>query len=58
MYLCTRKRSFDLRQKVTNMGILLVSKSLPIKKKIFVNHSFLMGKNIDYVLLCVLSNSF
>lgn len=50
MYLCTRKRSFDLRQKVTNMGILLVSKSLPIKKKIFVNHSFLMGKNIDYVL--------
>lgn len=50
MYLCTRKRSFDLRQKVTNMGILLVSKSLPIKKKIFVNRSFLMGKNIDYVL--------
>lgn len=50
MYLCTWKRSFYLRQKVTKMGISLVSKSLPVKKEIFANYSFPTEKNIDYAL--------
>lgn len=52
MYLCTWKRSFDLRQKVTKMGISLVSKSLPVKKEIFANCSFPTEKNIDYAFSC------